>query len=58
MQVTVHLKGRTECFECQPKATPKSYPVRWQYKCQPFPSRRFLSLPGPHWLRALQPLFS
>lgn len=27
MQVTVHIKGQTECFECQPKATPKSYPV-------------------------------
>lgn len=26
-QVTVHLKGKTECFECQPKAAPKSYPV-------------------------------
>ncbi|EFJ49068.1 hypothetical protein VOLCADRAFT_104505 [Volvox carteri f. nagariensis] len=26
-QVTVHLKGRTECFECQPKPTPKSYPI-------------------------------
>jgi hypothetical protein len=27
-QVTVHLKGKTECFECQPKAAPKSFPVR------------------------------
>lgn len=27
LQVTVHIKGQTECFECQPKATPKSYPV-------------------------------
>ncbi|KAF3785167.1 SUMO-activating enzyme subunit 2 [Nymphaea thermarum] len=26
-QVTVHVKGRTECYECQPKPTPKSYPV-------------------------------
>ena len=26
-QVTVHIKGQTECFECQPKAAPKSYPV-------------------------------
>ncbi|KAG2496953.1 hypothetical protein HYH03_004959 [Edaphochlamys debaryana] len=26
-QVTVHLKGRTECFECQPKPTPKSFPI-------------------------------
>jgi hypothetical protein len=23
----VHIKGATECFECQPKPTPKSYPV-------------------------------
>lgn len=27
LQVTVHLKGHTECFECQPKSAPKSYPV-------------------------------
>ena len=27
VQVTVHLKGQTECFECRPKATPKSFPV-------------------------------
>ncbi|KAK9841453.1 hypothetical protein WJX74_006089 [Apatococcus lobatus] len=26
-QVTVHIKGTYECFECQPKATPKTYPV-------------------------------
>lgn len=26
-QVTVHIKGTTECFECQPKPAPKSYPV-------------------------------
>ncbi|KAJ6794199.1 SUMO-activating enzyme subunit 2 [Iris pallida] len=26
-QVTVHVKGKTECYECQPKPTPKSYPV-------------------------------
>ncbi|KAI3434307.1 uncharacterized protein J3R85_006564 [Psidium guajava] len=26
-QVTVHLKGKTECYECQPKPAPKSYPV-------------------------------
>ncbi|GLI62191.1 hypothetical protein VaNZ11_004782 [Volvox africanus] len=26
-QVTVHLKGRTECFECHPKPTPKSFPI-------------------------------
>ncbi|XP_024367489.1 SUMO-activating enzyme subunit 2 [Physcomitrium patens] len=26
-QVTVHIKGRTECYECQPKPAPKSYPV-------------------------------
>ncbi|GFR52084.1 hypothetical protein Agub_g14546 [Astrephomene gubernaculifera] len=26
-QVTVHLKGRTECFECQSKPTPKTYPI-------------------------------
>ncbi|KXZ51045.1 hypothetical protein GPECTOR_14g32 [Gonium pectorale] len=26
-QVSVHLKGRTECFECQPKAAPKTYPI-------------------------------
>jgi ubiquitin-like 1-activating enzyme E1 B len=25
--VTVHLKGETQCFECQPKAVPKSYPI-------------------------------
>lgn len=23
----MHVKGQTECFECQPKVTPKSYPV-------------------------------
>jgi hypothetical protein len=26
-QVTVHIKGKTECYECQPKPAPKSYPV-------------------------------
>lgn len=26
-QVTVHLKGKTECFECEPKPVPKSYPI-------------------------------
>ncbi|KAK7343158.1 hypothetical protein VNO80_26121 [Phaseolus coccineus] len=26
-QVTVHVKGRTECYECQPKPAPKTYPV-------------------------------
>ncbi|XP_042397907.1 SUMO-activating enzyme subunit 2-like isoform X1 [Zingiber officinale] len=26
-QVTVHVKGRTECYECQPKPMPKTYPV-------------------------------
>ncbi|KAM7276554.1 hypothetical protein ACFE04_018420 [Oxalis oulophora] len=26
-QVTVHLKGKTECYECQPKPAPKTYPV-------------------------------
>ncbi|XP_051146915.1 SUMO-activating enzyme subunit 2 [Andrographis paniculata] len=26
-QVTVHLKGRTECYECNPKPAPKTYPV-------------------------------
>jgi hypothetical protein len=27
LQVTVHVKGKTECYECQPKPVPKSYPV-------------------------------
>lgn len=27
MQVTVHIKGKTECYECQPKPAPKTYPV-------------------------------
>lgn len=27
MQVSVHMKGRTECFECQPKPAPKTFPV-------------------------------
>ena len=27
LQVSVHLKGATECFECQPKPTPKTFPV-------------------------------
>ena len=26
-QCTVHLKGRTECFECTPKVAPKSFPI-------------------------------
>ena len=26
-QVSVHLRGKTECFECQPKQAPKTYPV-------------------------------
>ncbi|XP_019165567.1 PREDICTED: SUMO-activating enzyme subunit 2-like isoform X1 [Ipomoea nil] len=26
-QVTVHVKGKTECYECQPKPAPKIYPV-------------------------------
>ncbi|KAG6651724.1 hypothetical protein CIPAW_06G132400 [Carya illinoinensis] len=26
-KVTVHVKGRTECYECQPKPAPKTYPV-------------------------------
>nr|AAN03851.1 SUMO activating enzyme 2 [Arabidopsis thaliana] len=26
-QVTVHIKGKTECFECQTKPAPKTYPV-------------------------------
>ncbi|XP_073046767.1 SUMO-activating enzyme subunit 2-like [Primulina eburnea] len=26
-QVTVHVKGRTECYECQAKPAPKTYPV-------------------------------
>lgn len=26
-QVTVHVKERTECYECQPKPAPKTYPV-------------------------------
>jgi hypothetical protein len=25
--VTVHLKDQTECFECQPKPVPKSFPI-------------------------------
>lgn len=27
IQVTVHVKGKTECYECQPKPAPKTYPV-------------------------------
>jgi hypothetical protein len=27
LQVSVHIKGRTECFECQPKPTSKTFPV-------------------------------
>lgn len=23
----MHIKGQTECYECQPKPAPKSYPV-------------------------------
>lgn len=26
-QVTVHVKGKTECYECQSKPAPKTYPV-------------------------------
>lgn len=26
-QVSVHIKGSTECFECTPKPAPKSFPV-------------------------------
>ncbi|KAK4747779.1 hypothetical protein SAY87_014365 [Trapa incisa] len=26
-QVTVHIKGKTECYECHPKPAPKKYPV-------------------------------
>lgn len=26
-QVTVHVKGQTECYECQTKPAPKTYPV-------------------------------
>ncbi|KAF3435746.1 hypothetical protein FNV43_RR22838 [Rhamnella rubrinervis] len=26
-QVTVHVKGKTECYECHPKPAPKTYPV-------------------------------
>jgi len=26
-QVTVHLKGTTECYECTSKPVPKSYPI-------------------------------
>ncbi|XP_002992493.2 SUMO-activating enzyme subunit 2 [Selaginella moellendorffii] len=26
-QVTVHVKGKTECYECQPKPAPKTYPI-------------------------------
>lgn len=26
-QVTVHFKGSTQCFECEPKAVPKSFPI-------------------------------
>lgn len=27
LQVTVIKKGETECYECQPKATQKTYPI-------------------------------
>lgn len=26
-QVTVHLKGKTECYECTNKPAPKTYPI-------------------------------
>ncbi|CAN1255857.1 SUMO-activating enzyme subunit 2 [Linum perenne] len=26
-QVSVHVKGRTDCYECNPKPAPKTYPV-------------------------------
>ncbi len=26
-QVSVHIKGVSQCFECEPKATPKTFPV-------------------------------
>ena len=26
-QVTVHIKGKTQCYECEEKPTPKTYPV-------------------------------
>ncbi|CAI0377592.1 unnamed protein product, partial [Linum tenue] len=26
-QVSVHVKGRTDCYECNPKPSPKTYPV-------------------------------
>ncbi|GLT86187.1 hypothetical protein SLE2022_043430 [Rubroshorea leprosula] len=26
-QVAIHVKGKTECYECQPKPSPKTYPV-------------------------------
>ncbi|KAL5563067.1 hypothetical protein UlMin_032814 [Ulmus minor] len=26
-QVSVHVKGKTDCYECQPKPAPKTYPV-------------------------------
>ncbi|KAL3140467.1 hypothetical protein ABBQ38_004726 [Trebouxia sp. C0009 RCD-2024] len=26
-QATVHIRGKTECFECRPKQAPKTYPV-------------------------------
>ena len=42
-QVTVHLKGKTECFECQPKAAPKSFPVS------------AIAIYGFDWLRACHP---
>ena len=27
MQVSVHLKGKTECFECMPRPAPKGFPI-------------------------------
>lgn len=30
----MHLKGRTECFECQPKPTPKTFPI-WTLRNTP-----------------------
>lgn len=27
LQTTVHLKGKSECFECQPRPAPKGFPI-------------------------------
>jgi len=35
LQVSVHIKGTTECFECQPKPTPKTFPVRAGWVTRP-----------------------